>query len=151
MRMRIISVVVVLGLGVVGITRAQQPGERDKAKLSAQVVKLRVEIELLELDHDADRAHLLDMMKGIRKYEASSPEQVRQAVAASMYFRMPLEESREGQEGRTPDVDETIKKEVEAARAFVNRKRKDYAKQATELAEKRLKLEEAEKQYRKAE
>jgi hypothetical protein len=72
MRTWIIGLVFVLGLGIVGVTLAQQPGTQpksraaDKVALHDQVVKLRVEIELLQLDHDADRDSLLTWMKGER-------------------------------------------------------------------------------------
>ncbi len=73
MRKQIISAAIVLGLGIVGIAVAQQTGqkpkdrENERSTLRAQVVKLRVEIELLELDHETDREYLLDLMRTARK------------------------------------------------------------------------------------
>jgi hypothetical protein len=178
MTMRIISTAVVLGLSIAGITLAQQTGQqpKDQAKLRAQVVKLRVDIELLELEHDADRAHLKEMMKGMREYESKSPEEVRRGV--EMYtnlfsgedirrreareealkkkldnarpedFNRVFEEvSREREEGRRRDIDETIKKRTDDAKALIDRKRKEFARQAAELADKRLELAEVERRY----
>jgi hypothetical protein len=75
MRVRIIAATVVLSLGIVGITMAQHKGEQPKdqagerAKLRARVVKLRVDIELLELEHDVDRDDLLACMKNMKQAE----------------------------------------------------------------------------------
>jgi hypothetical protein len=71
--MRIIAAAVVLGIGMAGIALAQVNGQEPKrqssewAKLRAQVVKLQVEIELLQLEHDADRTVLLDLLQTARK------------------------------------------------------------------------------------
>jgi hypothetical protein len=160
MRMRIILVAFVLAFGIVGITAAQQPGDQsnrqngDRAKLRAQVVKLRVEIDLLELDHDADKSDLLELIKGIRMSESMSPEALQEAAVAGLFLRDQnavgklLE--KEDEKGMQRLLDESVKKTAVEMKALRDRKRKDYAKQAAELAEKRLELEELEKRYNQA-
>ncbi len=72
MRMRIISAAVVLGLGIVGVTLAQQGGEErrnDKAERRIQVVRLGVEIELLQIEHEVDRGHLKAVRAELRSLE----------------------------------------------------------------------------------
>jgi hypothetical protein len=92
MRIRIISSVVILGLGIAGVTLAQQEGERSKpqaggkAKLRARMVALRADVELLQLDHEADKALLLEATKGMRKLEDASPAQLRLMAESSDYF-----------------------------------------------------------------
>jgi hypothetical protein len=156
MKMRIISAAVVLGLGFVGITLAQSKDQAsERAKLRAQVINLRVDIELLELEHDADRADLLEIMKGIRMSESKSPEELQEAVLGSLLLTedpkslgKPVEKEREKEMQNL--VNEAIKKRTVEMKALGDRKRKDYAKQAAELAEKRLDLAEVEKRYNQA-
>jgi hypothetical protein len=161
MRMRIFSAAFVLGLGIVGITVAQQTGEQsnrqdgDRPKLRALVVKLRVEIELLELDQDADRTELLEIMKGIRMAESKSSEDLQEAVLASLVLtedRKSLGKlvEQEGEKGMRDLVNEAFKKTAVEMKALRDRKRKEFARQATELAEKRLDLAEIEKRCNEA-
>ena len=72
MRMRIIAVAVVVGLGIVGISLAQQAGEgrgNDRAKLRAQVARLRAEVELRQMEHDVDADMLKRLMTDMRNLE----------------------------------------------------------------------------------
>jgi hypothetical protein len=75
MRMRIISAAVVMGLGLVGITLAQQTGKPTKdqtsakANLRAQVAKLRAEVELLQLEHEVDRDSLKELMVDLKRVD----------------------------------------------------------------------------------
>jgi hypothetical protein len=76
MRMRIISAVVVTGFGIVGIALAQQADDQPKdqagerARLRAQVVKLRAEVELQQLEHEVDVDILRKLMTDMRNLDA---------------------------------------------------------------------------------
>jgi homoserine dehydrogenase len=159
MRMRIISVAVVLGLGIVGSTLARQIGEQPKAqaseraKLRAQVVKLRVDIELLEFEHDAARAEILEITKSIRALESEGvQEQMKQLAFSQLTLTADSEtlKNMSGKENEKKMEDafkSTFKDEVVNTKVSRDRNRNDYAKQAAELAEKRLELAEIEKRY----
>jgi hypothetical protein len=169
MRKRIISAAVVLGLGIAGITLAQQDGDRrgqpavDKAKLRSQVVKLRVEIEMLQLDHDADREIIVAWMKNVREAERLGADPYGTGLDSDLGAMMLLdakasagnaeakkEMERTGREGVDNEDDfrkaltESAKKRKTTVDAYIARKRKEYAKQAEELALKQLELDLAE-------
>jgi len=164
MWMRIISVGVVLGLGVMGIALAQQTGQQpkdqasQKAKLRDRVVKLRVEVELMELEHDATRADILDMTKDIRNSESDSPEQVQRIALGFLSLtegealgKLAQEkEAEKAAEQIDKVVQEAHKKTLDEAKALRERRKKAYAKQAEELAGKRLELADVEKNYNDA-
>jgi hypothetical protein len=151
MRMRIISAAVVLGLGLglVGITLARQTGagrRDDKAELRTQVVKLRVEIELLQIEHEVDGEHLKAVMAEMRTLEAYD---------AGVLRRMQIDDLKKiadatGTTFSSGVADDLLKKSRETARTYIDCKRKDYAKQGAELAEKRLELADLEKRYNEA-
>jgi hypothetical protein len=164
MSTRIIAAVVVLGLGIVGVTLAQQPGVQpmpqapDKAALRAQVVKLRVEIELLQLDHDADRDNLLNWMKG----ERWRPEGMAGLALETMLEMVGNAEATKTMEEGAKLIAKAKEKGedaelltrrvlAEAVKKQIDPMKKNFAKQAAELADKRLQLDAVEKQYLKAE
>ena len=164
MRMRIISVGVVLGLGFMGIALAQQTGQQpkdqasQKAKLPDRVVKLRVECELMELEHDATRADILDMTKDIRNSESKSPEQVQlmrleylSVTGGEALGKLAQEKGAEkAAEQIDKFVQEAHKKTLDEAKTLRERRKKEHAKQAEELAGKRLELADVEKNYNDA-
>jgi hypothetical protein len=154
MRMRPIAAAVVLGLGIVGIALAQKadqpPGPQagTKAKLRSQIVKHQSELELLQLEHDAARGELLDIMKGIREFESNSME----GRAESMIIGMLRTGDNQGLQKLADmksreSLDEAFKRANDGERASRDRKKKDYARQAEELAGKRLDLEALVRQY----
>ena len=57
---------------------------------------------------------------------------------------------KEGEKGMQKFLNESIKETGAEMKASRDRKRNDYAKQAAELAEKRLELDEVEKRYNQA-
>jgi hypothetical protein len=162
MRMRIISAGIVLGLGIVGITLAQQSGEQpkerrtDRAKLRVQVAKLRAEVEVLQLEHDADSDFLKKLMIDMKNFDtmeaAKGPmkEQV-EALKASMGGQML------GAPGALPIPQDEFNKMFSAdeatakvARPVLERLKKEFVQKATELNEKRLELVDVEKRYSEA-
>jgi hypothetical protein len=170
MRKRVMTAAVVLGLAVAGITLAQQTshppkdGASEAKKLRERVVKLRVEIDLLELDHEALRAELFQIVKEIHELESDgSQEQLKSLARAGLMLGGGAEAiakvlGTDGVDGATKKVQdavdtaakETFKEEVAKTRASRDRKRSDYARQAAQLAEKRLDLVEAERRYEAA-
>ena len=126
----------------------------DRAKSHAQVVKLGVEIELLELEHEVARGELSNH-KEIRMAESRSPEELQEMALGSM---MLLREDREalsklvekhGEKGIVNVVDEAASR-ARPRKTSRDRKKKDYARQAEDLAGKRLELAEVEKRYNEA-
>ncbi|GAC1468001.1 MAG: hypothetical protein NVSMB9_10200 [Isosphaeraceae bacterium] len=171
MRKRIITAAVILGLGVVGVTLAQQNGEQpahigeapknqapDKAKLRAQVAKLRAEVEVLELEHEADKEVLVALLKEERNSESESgrADQARQDVseATMLAARLgSLEEFRKevgDEKALQAEAEKELKQKAEHVRAEGDRKKQAFVKRAAELSEKRLELAEAEKRYNQA-
>lgn len=188
--MRIISAAFVLGLGIVGITLAQQTGERpkdqagEKGKLRAQVVKLRLEIELLELDHDAERDNFLACLKRVKQTEflgngqpgpagtlglgmlgmrafvgeaelgirafMGDPEAGRAIEELAKEMARADEKGEDAGAAERNMVERALEKQDDGVRVYLDRKKKDYARQAAELAEKRLDLAEVEKRYNEA-
>jgi hypothetical protein len=161
MRMRGIAVSVVLSLVVAGITSAQHTGEQPKGqaaertKLRVQVVKLRVDIELLELEHEATRAEILEMTKDIRNSESEGPEGLKGMALGLLSLTdgeaLAKHVEKKGADGVVKQVDKAVKdaqkETLNQIKASREDKKKDYAKQAAELAEKRLELAGLEKRY----
>ncbi len=161
MGMRVTSTVVTLALFVVGIALAGQGGQESKDRASEgkrlrdHVVKLRVEIELLELGHDAARADLLEITKSIREMESEGgQEQMEEAALATMMltqdteaFRQLAKKGEQGAKELKDDLNAAFRQVSVKTKAEQARKRKDYANQATVLAEKRLELADLEKRY----
>jgi hypothetical protein len=163
MRTRIMTAVVVLGLGIVGIALAQQPGAEpkpqaaDKAALHAQAVKLRVEIELLQLDHDADRESLLNWMKGERMGPGGLAGMAIETMLGMMGNAEATKTIEEGKKliamaKEKGEDDKALTRRVlaEAVKKQIDPMKQNYAKLAAELAEKRLQLDAVERQYFKA-
>ena len=139
--------------------------------LAAQIVKLRVEIELLELEHDDARAQLLEISKSLRELE-SEEGQERLKELATLKFNNSLgslvqtepiisslgvygdprpskppgkEELKKVQDRLDTTVKTVLNDSIAKAKAEKETMRKNFAKQAAELAEKRLDLSEIEK------
>ena len=158
MKMRFISMVIALGLVVVGVALAQQGDQEsrnrlnERVRLRDQVVKTRVEIELLELDHDAAKADLLEIKKSIRELESEgAQEQMEEAAVARMMvtgdLRKIAEKGVNGEKELQDVLNATFKEQIVKTKAERDRKTKDYASEAAVLAGKRLELAEVEKRY----
>jgi hypothetical protein len=162
MRMGIISTTVVLGVGLLGVTLAQQ-GDReeprtDREEQRSQVAKLRAEVDLLELEHQANAGILTKLMTDIRNWDSM------EAVKGPMQEQMKALK----QEVPTPatvfphlfpgyadggDIDKQSlvdEAAIKAARPLQDRLRKEFLQEATRLNEKRLRLAAAEKRYSEA-
>src|SRR5262249_28273766 len=137
---------------VVGIALAQQTGEQrkqqvnDEARLRAEVVKVRVEIELLQLEHEVELGHVKSAMAELKNLEGFGE-------GALPILRADFE-TKVQQNNRArfslEFIEDEMKSSREEARRYVDRKKKDFARQAEKLAGKRFDLEDLEKQYHDA-
>lgn len=161
MKKRVTAVAVVLGIGLAGITLAQpsggQPNDRasGKARLRSQVIENLVEIDLLELEHEVAKAEILELTKEIRGTESQGPERLREMALSSIILSEDRKAfaklvDKQGQEITLNDIDGAIKKTIDEFKASRDRKKKDYARQAAELADKRLELADLQTRYREA-
>ena len=164
MRKRIISAAVVLALGIVGIALAQQPGPQPKdhaserAKLRAQVAKLRADVELLDLEHEADKAVVVSVLREERDYESESArvDKAKEAVSEANMTAASLGKLREFQKefgdekAMQAQAEKELKEKAERIRVEGQLKKQAFVRRAAELAEKRLELAEVEKQYNEA-
>ncbi|MGO9920626.1 MAG: hypothetical protein ACLQIB_38790 [Isosphaeraceae bacterium] len=70
-----IGLAILLGTGAVALSRAQQAGQKHvaapmaKGELRERVLKLRTEVDVLQLEHDAARATLVDWLRDEGKAE----------------------------------------------------------------------------------
>jgi hypothetical protein len=155
MRMRIISAWVgslaILGPGLATTARAQ--GQVDeRPKLRAAIVKLRAEVEMLQLEQEAAVSVLKPMLVDLRNEDSEFvgegvtrlvSNMKAQAVLPEMAvagFQKQMDEFRKGL-----DIEKDLR---EALRPFVERKKKEFLLRTVELNEKRLDLEDMERQYR---
>jgi hypothetical protein len=164
MRMRFAWTLVALaGLGALTMTMAQPAATEsapDRAKLRSQVARHSAEVELLQLEHDADAQLLKQLIVDMRKFDgleaAKGPMKGQmKTLTDTLKGQLPgvgAELPRPGLAGSDVDqeldkafaVDEAVAK---VARPFLDRMRKDFLEKAVQLNEKRLELAELEKRY----
>jgi hypothetical protein len=170
MRMRIISAVVVAGLGIVGIALAQQADDQPKdqagerAILRAQVAKLRAEVELQQLEHEVDvdilRKLMTDMrnldaiaaLKGpleaeLKSFKDTQTRKLLDILPAGLASLEEIKKSLHDDARAQTQVDEVTAK---LARPFLERLKKEFVLKATTVNEKRLELGEADKRYKES-
>ena len=174
MKRGIITAAVVLGLGGVTFALARQvttsskpqppqavpssaqscnSGESDPSKLHARVAKLRAEVELLQLEHDAIKAMLSDRIQGVEKANAEITGELDQSRVAAFYMRMGAESV-----GKAIEFDQkarvdraAVEKATEKATATAGEfqtslkgKKEEFLRLTTELNEKKIELVELE-------
>ena len=93
-----------LGLGAAAVSRGQQAELKGDAKVSPRkalrdrVVTLRAEVEVLQLEHDADRADLLDESMELRRLSRGRPDRkLFEGVAGNVeaFIKMSADERKE--------------------------------------------------------
>jgi hypothetical protein len=144
MRIQIIAAWVgclaLLGPGLATTARAQ--GQVDeRPKLRAAVVKLRTEVEMLGLDQEIDRANLMEDLKIMKGFEMLSG--MAWIVNATRQPARPPASAGDAEKQATE-----ARKEAEEKAKYVAEKKAALARRAAVLAEKRLDLEDLERQYR---
>jgi hypothetical protein len=115
----------------------------DAAKLRADLIALRADVELLELEHEANRAALLDLLKALRQVEMTS---VVIEATARPGSTLVAEPEAPGLAGMIKVV-EVDKKANEALRAYTDRKKVEFIRSSKELHEKKMSLADAEARY----
>ena len=170
MKRRIITAAVVLGLGAVTFALAQpgtgaskeQPiravppsdqacevGQTDQSGLHARVARLRAEVELLQLEHDATKALLADRLKAVVVANTETVGEIDEFKIVSCYMRMGAEKV-----GKTAEFDRAIEedpaaieKAIDKAREIpteLNRKKAAFFRLSIELNQKKIELVELE-------
>jgi hypothetical protein len=114
----------------------------DGAKPRAELVTLRADVELMELEHEADRAALLELLKATRQADMT-----RKIIEATAQPGSTLVAETEA-----PGLAGKIKvgfdqKANDALRAYTDRKKDEFLRRSKELHEKKISLADAEIRY----
>jgi hypothetical protein len=170
MKKHVITAVAVLGLGAVTIAVAQ-PGNKtstaqstrtipppdqacegvdtDRDRLHARVAKLRAEVELLQIEHDATKALLSDRLKAVVVANAETIGEIDELRIVTYYMRMGAEKV-----GKAAEFDKavhedraTIDQAITKAREIpteLDRKKQEFLRLSTALNQKKIELVELE-------
>ena len=167
MKLRGVLVIGAFGLAFATMTLALQPAagqratpSREKSKLRAELATLRAEVELLELEHEADRPVLSEMIKEARQFDselgksalvdAGLMEKMRATALSSAgdaSEKLQKMQTPEGEKSARSEIEKTVNGVVQGAKADIERRKKEFLKRTTELNLKRLELADAEKRY----
>jgi hypothetical protein len=170
MKRQIITATAVLGLGAVtfalaqtgtGMSNPQSPrsavlpdqvcegGKTDQTELHERVARLRAEVELLQLEHDATRALLADRLKSVVVADAETIGELDELKIVSYYMRMGAEKV-----GKAAEFDKAIagdraamEKAIEKAREIpteLARKKVAFFRLSIEFNRKKIELVELE-------
>jgi hypothetical protein len=156
-----LAIMILLGVGAVSLSRGQQTGDkaaapaRARRELRERVLTLRTEIDLLQLDLEADRAALVELLQQTRKAEEAGSGSD-SAMKATMIIGLELTGDAEIETELSKAIFEDssengMKKLVAKAKDEISkgieRRKKEFAKKARFLNEKKLDLEESETKY----
>lgn len=167
MKMRAILPMAVLSVGLATMTLAKpqtgvQPAQPVSArlKLRPELARLRAEIELLEIEHEAKRSHLLESLKEVGKIASNSGQSalvdvaiLEQLKALAMsgaedsLAKLQKLQTPEGETSMRKEIEKGVKDEVKGTLADIDRLKRDFVKRTTELNMRRLDLAEVEKRY----
>lgn len=145
--------------GVATLTRAQQPQQpapgADRAKLRAQVIKIRTEVEMLAFDYDLERTGLMDDMKTRKSFEMlgglmSVGNALQTAIHEQSNPQPAAPRPRPVPEADAKQAAEEAKKSAAEEAEFLAGRKKELARRASALAERRLDLEDLERTYRES-
>jgi hypothetical protein len=170
MKRRIIIAAVAFGLGAMTFALAQpgtdtsktrptrtvppsdpacEGGQTDQTKLHARVAKLRAEVELLQLEHDATKALLADRLKAVVIANTETVGEIDEFQIVSCYMRMGAEKV-----GKAAEFDKATEQDsaatehaIEKAREIpteLNRKKAAFFRLSIELNQKKIELVELE-------
>ncbi len=123
-----------------------------RSELRERVLTLRTEVDLLQLEFDADRADLLDSLKEMRQAEQTGNDDRHDAndvnaTQSDGRMRGPEEDVRDVRGRHEKASCESVKGDLSKD---IDRRKKEFAKKARFLNEKKLELEETEAKYRTA-
>ncbi len=131
-----------------------QPARLDRAKLRAEVVKLRVEVEMLRFDYELAHNDLLEDLKMTKGLRMLGPMmQLGGAIQSAMSGETPprpseKERKKAAEEAKKAEQEE--KQQEAQVAAFVAERKKELSRRFGLLEEKRLDLEDAERNYRES-
>jgi hypothetical protein len=150
-----LGIMFLLGVGAVSLSRAQQAGDKAvsptqaRSDLRERVLTLRIEIDLLQLDYDADRAPLVDWIKDLNQAESGNDnlgmemlKQIGAAGDADAQMDMSKEELAFNKVSA-----KAISDVLRSARKNVDHKKKEFGKKTRVLNEKKPELKESEAKY----
>jgi hypothetical protein len=145
------GIVFLLGLGAVSFSRAQQAEDkaagpaRVRSELREQVLTLRTEIDLLQLEFDADRATLLQLLTEISTADLLG---IDHAAKVQQEMSELIEREAGEKKGEAQEVFKKLwAKELGAQNKTIKRKKQEFAKKARLLNERKLELAEAEAKF----
>ena len=126
----------------------QAPG---RSALHSKVAKLRAEVELLQLEHDASRALLAERFKGVVAADSENIGEIDELRIVTFYMRMGAERVGRGAEfdKLIRDDGSTLQKTIDKAREIpteLNRKKDAFFRLSIELNQKKIELVELETQ-----
>ena len=165
----VLAATILLAVAVAAATRAQQVPSGAKAadpakkELRKKLVELRTSVDLMQVEHDAAREHLLSVLRAQAQLDSEGSTPAIRASAAARatsqvmnYFlggaadeARKNEQSEEARAEKAADefansVAEDIKQEGEAIRKAVDRATKKFTEATRRLHDKRLELADAE-------
>ena len=162
MKTRVLAAVAVLIVGAVAWTRAQGPAAPPPtptpgaAKPDERVAKLRAELEILQLEYDADRAFLMDAIRDQRAAELmnaqGNPNLARNVTSIALGARddeatkainSAVAKGQSQVEAARQHVIARERKRIEANRAYLARAKQDFARLGQALADKQAAYNEA--------
>jgi hypothetical protein len=171
------GLVMLFGLGAVALTRAQQPDADEpvspRKALRDRLIKLRTEVEILKLEHDADKADLAEELKSLRSLQRDGLDQRRieefeklagqykslrdimhEEEFVEWLKKMGVAELFKGKDLKDLDKNTIARTLIEGAKAQGDKlrqsiadKKKSFALRTLEFHEKKLDLDDAERRY----
>jgi hypothetical protein len=143
-----IGMVCLVGVGLASFSRGQQtkdipggPGH-SKGEVRERLLQLRTEVEVLQLECDANRATLLAWLMGSETADLTGTDldaHLKNMRDMSAYF------TRSSEEGKS----EEPQNKREPVKAVLKQKKNDFAATVRRLNEKKLDLAEAERDYQR--
>ena len=143
-----IGIICVVGLGLLSFSRAQQTKEttgrpgHSKSEVRERLLQLRTEVEVLQLEYDANRAALLAWLTGSRDCRSHRNRLGRPSEKHERHFPYFTKSSEEGK-GEEPQ------NKREPLATFLKQKKDEFATTVRRLNEKKLDLAEAERVYQR--
>lgn len=148
----------VTGVALAFAQQAQPPRERstraDREKLRAQIVKLRTEVEMARFDYDYARDDLLEGLKTVKGlkmgFQMLGSVRVVEGSAATEEAKKRSAADRKKERKEEQAAEEEEKKDRAEMAEVIAKHKPELIRLFTLLSEKRMDLEDAERQYREA-
>lgn len=139
----------------------ESPSTADPKAMKARIIQLSAEVELLQVEYEADRSSLLEALRMVRESEllaeVGGDPRIERIGALAAAGSMGSEANKAIAAAKAKGKSATAAgqeyargveaKRVDKIRRIVDRKKNDFARQAAALAGKRLELSDAERGY----